>query len=145
MAGVGLRSHNLGPMRTRFCQQRFCNATKSVLTAHGLGFESRDPPRTEFVGSSGRTHYRYGLGGAEGRRHIVRFALAAACDHVRQCSQGGTDDVDNLVTACNVCNAHIRGSHELESVGLVDQRPGPLLDWPERAAPGTSVAYDTCS
>jgi hypothetical protein len=101
-----------------------------VLTAHGLGFERRDPPRTEFVDSSGRTRYRYGLGGADGRRHIVRFALAAACDHVTQYSQGGTDDLDNLVTACNLCNARIRGSHELESVGLVDQLPGPFSDWP---------------
>ena len=101
-----------------------------MLTAHGLGFESRDPPRTEFVDSSGRTHYRYGLGGADGRRHIVRFSLSAACDHVLQYSQGGTDDPGNLVTACNLCNARIRGSHDLASVGLLDQRPGPLPDWP---------------
>ena len=56
--------------------------------------------------------------------HGAFFALTASVDHVVPHSAGGSNDLENLVTACWSCQFG-RGSYTLEQFGLVDPRSRP--------------------
>lgn len=54
-------------------------------------------------------------------RHGAALVFRATADHVRPRSGGGTDSIENLVTACWPCN-YGKGSCSLESLRLDDPR-----------------------
>ncbi len=56
--------------------------------------------------------------------HGAFFAMSASLDHVVPHSAGGTNEEDNLVTACHPCQFG-RGAFLLEEVGLIDPRTRP--------------------
>lgn len=56
--------------------------------------------------------------------HGAFFAISASVDHVIPHSAGGTNDEENLVTACWSCQFG-RGAWLLEEVGLLDPRARP--------------------
>jgi hypothetical protein len=56
--------------------------------------------------------------------HGAFFAMSASVDHVVPHSAGGTNDEENLVTACWSCQFG-RGAWSLEEVGLLDPRARP--------------------
>lgn len=56
--------------------------------------------------------------------HAAFLALTAVPDHVVPHSAGGSNDLDNLVTACWPCN-NGRGAYRLEELGLIDPRTRP--------------------
>jgi 5-methylcytosine-specific restriction endonuclease McrA len=58
--------------------------------------------------------------------HAAFLALSAVPDHIIPHTYGGTNDLDNLVTACWPCN-NGRGSLTLNEVGLIDPRSRPPL------------------
>ena len=49
------------------------------------------------------------------------------CDHVHPVAEGGTNDIDNLVTACDVCNLG-KGPRTLSSVPLTVEQKAALLE-----------------
>jgi hypothetical protein len=60
--------------------------------------------------------------------HCAFYALSASVDHIVPHSAGGTNDLDNLVTACWSCQFG-RGAWSLEEVGLFDPRArAPRVD-----------------
>ncbi len=62
--------------------------------------------------------------------HAAFFYVSATLDHVVPHSRGGTNDPENLVTACWPCNFG-RGGYLLMEMGLNDPRGRPALrdDW----------------
>jgi hypothetical protein len=80
--------------------------------------------------------------------HGAFFAMSASVDHVVPHSAGGTNDEENLVTACWSCQFG-RGAYLLEEVGLRDPRGRPPIKdgWdglgrllPQAAPPGVVAA-----
>jgi hypothetical protein len=66
-------------------------------------------------------HWRAGV------THPAVSACGASVDHVVTVTRGGTDDLDNLVTACWPCNAS-KGDFTLQEFGR-DPRPPAATDW----------------
>lgn len=65
---------------------------------------------------------------SEYTRHTALLVLAASLDHIMPHSRGGTNDENNLVTACASCN-YARGAWTLEEVRLSDPRDrAPIAD-----------------
>jgi hypothetical protein len=63
--------------------------------------------------------------------HAGFFVLTGVADHAQRHGWGGPTDIDNLVTACQLCN-YGRGEYFLEEVGLIDPRtrdPFPADGW----------------
>jgi 5-methylcytosine-specific restriction endonuclease McrA len=61
-------------------------------------------------------------------RHSVLHALSVSLDHIVPHSRGGTNDVENLVTACYVCQFG-RNCWTLAEVGFEDPRSrSPVVD-----------------
>jgi len=58
--------------------------------------------------------------------HAAFLALNAVPDHVIPHAAGGSNDLDNLVTACRPCN-NGRGAYSLEEMGLIDPRSRPPI------------------
>lgn len=56
--------------------------------------------------------------------HGAFYAMSASVDHIVPHSAGGTNDEENLVTACWSCQFG-RGAWSLEEVGLLDPRTRP--------------------
>jgi len=79
--------------------------------------------------------------------HGAFYAISASVDHIVPHSMGGTNDEENLVTACWPCQFG-RGAWSLEEVGLLDPRlRAPIKDgWDDItrlltwAKPSTTVA-----
>jgi hypothetical protein len=61
-------------------------------------------------------------------RHSVLLALRATPDHVLPRCCGGTNDLDNLVTACGCCQFG-RGDATLEQLGISGIRPAVDDNW----------------
>ncbi len=60
--------------------------------------------------------------------HAAFYAITATLDHVLAHAAGGTNDLDNLVTACWPCNFG-RGAYSLAEFGLSDPRTrDPIID-----------------
>jgi len=49
------------------------------------------------------------------RTHPVYWELSASCDHVVPRARGGSDDIENLVTCCYMCNT-IKANWTLEEL-----------------------------
>jgi 5-methylcytosine-specific restriction endonuclease McrA len=95
---------------------------RAALNAHGLAPAGGDPS----ISPDGlRT-----LGG-EHTTHVALFGLAAVADHIKPWSAGGTSTLENLVTACNPCNARVHGSATLKCVGFKRRTFDPLPAWPK--------------
>lgn len=62
-------------------------------------------------------------------------------DHVQPFSKGWTDDLDNLVTACQACNAG-KSNHLLSSVPLSLEKKAKLLKEHEAQLAGYRAAMD---
>ena len=61
-------------------------------------------------------------------KHHGLSALTATLDHVLPHSRGGTNDLENLVSACGMCQFG-RGHWTLEEVGFTDPRSrAPIVD-----------------
>ena len=56
--------------------------------------------------------------------HAAFYALTATPDHVLPHSVGGTNELENIVTACWPCNFG-RGANTVEELGLIDPRTRP--------------------
>lgn len=74
--------------------------------------KARDPWVCHYCGTSlaftdEPSTYRETMVGGE----VWQLGNWATIDHVVPLSRGGTDDLDNLVLACNVCNAR-KGARE---------------------------------
>ena len=64
------------------------------------------------------------------QRHGIKMCFSATLDHVQPINLGGSNEADNLVTACWCCN-YGKGEYSLEQLGLLDPRGFPPLldDW----------------
>lgn len=95
----------------RYCGLR--TVSKSALKA----FNSRFPDT-------------FPLGRRDADRHAAALVLGFSPDHVVPWHRGGTNDVDNLVTSCGMCN-YMKGSCTIEELDLTDPRKIPSAndDW----------------
>lgn len=57
------------------------------------------------------------------------YTTGLSIDHIIPKSKGGTDDPDNLVTACCSCNKKKRDKDYNEFVEIINRRPKTLIDY----------------
>jgi len=99
--------------RCRYCASRVVCREEYKRTAKLIGLDSL---------ISGSTNKQ---------RHPLRMTTQATFDHVIPSSDGGTNDMDNLVTSCWPCNfgkAHFR-LDELGLLAMEAANPPPVDDW----------------
>jgi 5-methylcytosine-specific restriction endonuclease McrA len=84
-------------------------------------------PVMAFLGHLFPDQFPYDPHWKAGVTHPAVSACGASVDHVVPVTRGGTDDLDNLVTACWPCNAR-KGDFTLQEFGR-EPRPPAATDW----------------